>query len=261
MHAELQFPVSALWSFLLVLTRVGSALVFVPLPGVRGGPEPARIVLALGFTAALFPLWPRLPVAQPGAGQLVVWLAAEAAFGITVGLAVSFLTEGFLVACQSIGLQAGYSYAAIVDPTTQADSNVLQVFAQLAAGLLVFACGLDRQVLRIFAQSLETFPPGAFVLRLSSAQAILGRGAGMFSTGVRLAMPVLALLAVVDIALALLGRVHAQLQLLTLAFPVKMLAGLALLAMVSVMMLPLFRSGAERTLATLGGLLAPAPGP
>ncbi len=47
--------------------------------------------------------------------------------------------------------------------------------------------------------------------------------------GVRLALPVVALLVMVDIALALLGRLNAQLQLLSLAFPAKMLVALLML--------------------------------
>ncbi len=260
MRGELSVPLATLWSFLLVLTRVGGALALVPLPGLRAGPQPARIVLALGFTAALFPLWPPVPAAQPGPGQLLLWLAAETAFGLSVGLAVAFLNEGLLMACQILGVQAGYSYAATVDPTTQADSNVLQVMAHLLAGWLFFALGLDRQVLRIFAHSFDAFPPGVFTLRLSSAQSLLALGGGMFTTGLRLALPVVALLAVVDITLALLGRVQAQMQLLMLAFPVKMLAGLALLATVLTMAVPLFRAGAERTMTALAGMLARAPG-
>ncbi len=75
----------------------------------------------------------------------------------------------------------------------------------------------------------------------------------MFSTGLRLAMPVIVLLMLVDIALALLGRIHEQLQLLTLAFPVKMLATLAFLAVIAVFFLPVFRSAAERTFSVLWG--------
>ena len=81
----------------------------------------------------------------------------------------------------------------------------------------------------------------------------------MFTMGLRLALPVLAVLAVVDITLALLGRVHAQMQLLMLAFPMKMLAGLALLAVVAAMAPTLFRAGADRTMTVLTGLLAQTP--
>ena len=63
-----------------------------------------------------------------------------------------------------LGLQAGYAYASTIDPNTEADSGILLVFAQLMAGLLFFALGLDREVLRLFAQSLDKIPPGAYVL-------------------------------------------------------------------------------------------------
>ncbi len=121
------------------------------------------------------------------------------------------------------------------------------MFAQLAGGLLFFSLGMDRQVLRVFAASLAAHPPGTFFLRASSAEAIVGLGAGMFATGMRLAMPVVALLALIDISLALLGRIHQQLQLLTLAFPIKMLAALAFLATIFALFLPVYRAAAERT--------------
>jgi len=172
-----------------------------------------------------------------------------------VGLAVAILIESLLVAAQVFGLQAGYSYASTIDPNTQADSNLLLVFAQLSGGLLFFSLGMDRQVLRVFAASLAAHPPGTFFLRASSAEAIIGLGAGMLATGLRLALPVVVLLALIDISLALLGRIHQQLQLLHLAFPVKMLAALAFLALIFVLFLPVYRAAAEHTVAVLYRLL------
>jgi flagellar biosynthetic protein FliR len=251
MPAELTLSLDLVFGFLLVLARVGGALIFVPLPGMNAGPEPARAALALGFSLALFPVWPHFAGLEPGIGQLAAWLLAEAAFGTFVGLAVAMLIEGLLVAAQTLGVPAGYSYASTIDPATQADSNVLLVFAQLTGGLLFFALGLDRQVLRVFALSLAAIPPGEFLAKLSHAETLLRLGSAMFSTGVRLALPVVVLLALVDLSLALMGRVHAQLQLITLAFPVKMLATLAFLAILSVFFLPVFRNAADHTISGL----------
>jgi flagellar biosynthesis protein FliR len=250
MHAELTLPLATLFGFLAVLARVAGALSFVPLPGFRNAPEPVRAVLALSLTVALAPLWPA-GFAGAGTGRIVTVLASEAALGITVGLAVSFLVETLLVAAQVFGVQAGYSYASTVDPTTDADSNVLLVFAQLMAGMLFFALGVDREVIRIFAASLAAYPPGAFVLKPASADEMIALGTVMLSTGVRLALPVVVLLMLMDVALALLGRMHQQLQLMTLAFPVKMLATLAFVAAISVFFLPVYRSAAEHTIAAL----------
>jgi len=103
------------------------------------------------------------------------------------------------------------------------------------SGLLFFAMGLDRELLRLFAISLEKVPPGVYVFSRATAEPLIRLGATLFSVGVRLALPVVALLVMVDVALALLGRINAQLQLLTLAFPVKMLIALILLSWISPM--------------------------
>jgi flagellar biosynthetic protein FliR len=260
MHTSLTLPVGTLYGFLLVLARVSGALVFVPLPGIREGPQIARTILALAFTMALYPRWPSVAAADAGIGRMTAWMLAEAGLGIAVGLAVSFVTEAFRMTAQVIGMQAGYGYASMIDPQTQADSSVLVVFAQLAAGLLFFALGLDGEILRIFAASLETQPPGHFHVSLASAASLLRFGASMFSVGLRLAMPVIALLVLVDLALALLGRLNAHLQLLSMAFPAKMTAALLLLAWMTAVFPRMFRNHAGSMLVVLRQALQAAPG-
>ena len=254
MPAQLTLPLSTVFGFVLVLARVAGAFIFVPMPGFSAGPEMARAVLAFSFTLALYPRWPHVNLTEPYIGGLVVALMAEMALGLTIGVAVAVLNESFLLAGQIIGLQAGYGYASMVDPSTQADSGILVVFAQLTAGLLFFAMGLDRQVIRAFARSLDVFPAGSFTLAPAGAEQILRLASGMFSVGLRLAMPALALLLLVDLALALLGRLNAQLQLLTLAFPVKMMAAMGLLATMAVLFPRVYRGYAEQVLGRVSAI-------
>jgi len=60
----------------------------------------------------------------------------------------------------------------------------------------------------------------------------------------------------IDISLALLGRVNAQLHLLTLAMPAKMLVGLAMLAWLALLFPLLYRSESGLTLTVARGLIA-----
>ncbi len=250
MPAELTLAPGLLWGFLTVLARVAGVFVFVPVPGLRKGPEMARVVLSLAFTLALFPRWPRLD-AEPSAGLLALMVAAEAALGVTIGVAVGFIIEAFLMAAQALGLQAGFSYASMINPNTEDESSVLLVFAQLMASLLFFSTGCDLQVLGALAASLDACPPGGFLLSRPAAEIVIGMGAAMFSTGLRLAFPVIAMLLLVDVGLALLGRLQPSLQLLTLAFPVKMLATLALLAAVAALFPKVFTGLAGAVLGNL----------
>lgn len=230
MHASLTLSPPLVYGFLLVLARVSGVMAFVPIPGLSAGPAASRIVLSVALTIALFPVWPAPDFAGPMAARMLGWMAAEAAFGLTVGLAVAFLLEGVQMAAQMIGLQAGYSFASTVDPSTQADTTSLQITAQLMAGSLFFAFGFDRQLIRILAKSLASAPAGTYTLNNNIVESIARLGGGIFTTGLQLAMPVLALLLLMDIAFAVLGRLHSQLQLLSLSFSIKMLVGVAFLS-------------------------------
>ena len=247
----LELPLSTLYAFLLVLARVAGFITFLPVPGFRSAPQTARVALALAISLALFPVWPTLPNVVPTLGELLVWALAEAGFGLAAGLAVAFLTEGFQLAVQVLGLQAGYGYASTIDPNSEADSSVLQVLMSLATGLLFFAVGLDHQLIRVLAASFERFPPGAWAPTAASLDGMVRLGGSMFSTGLRLAFPVVALLVLIDLALALVGRVQQQLQLLSLAFPVKMAAALALLAALAPVMARMFAAEGQKMLAVL----------
>jgi flagellar biosynthetic protein FliR len=257
MPANLTISAGTVLGFLLVLARVSGAMVFVPLPGFSGTPGIARTAFSLAFTLALAPRWPHVEGAGPGVATLVAWAVAEAAIGVAIGLAAATVLEVFSFAAQVLGIPAGYGYAQTIDPNTQADSGILIVVAQLMAGMLFFAAGMDGQVLRLFSASLEKIPPGAYVFQLASAEVLIRLIGTLLATGARLALPVVALLVMVDVALALVGRLNAQLQLLSLAFPAKMLTALFVLVAVLAMyprVMGQFSLGAWRAAYRVRGL-------
>jgi flagellar biosynthesis protein FliR len=237
MPAQLTLSAGTLYGFLLVMTRVAATFVFVPLPQLRQSSTTVRITLSLVITVALQSAWPVTPVSLNG-GLTEVWLLlermlAEAGFGIAVGMVVALLLESFPLAMQILGIQAGYGYASTIDPNSEADSGVLVVLAQLTAWMLFLAFGIERRVIRALAISLDRYPAGAFAISPEARSAVLSLGSAVFSTALRLALPMVALLLLVDLTFALFGKLHAQLQLLSLAFPAKMLATLGMLALLS----------------------------
>lgn len=253
-------PADLLLGFLFVLSRVAGIFVFAPVPGMKNGPDMLRVLMSLAITVALYPLWPRIAGADQSISFIVAAILSEAAFGLAIGLSVAFTLEALQMAAQVMGVQAGYGYASTIDPATQADSPVLLVFAQLFSGLLFFATGLDREVIRTCALSLQSLPPGKFTISLDLAHSLIALSSGIFSTGARLALPAVALLGMLDLSLALLGRVNSQLQLLTLAFPLKMLAALALIASTAVLFARVFAIYGRQVIETIHHIaLLPAP--
>jgi flagellar biosynthetic protein FliR len=245
-------------AFVLVLARLAGLFTFLPLPGARQLLAPAKLALAAVLTFALFPFWPRDLPPQPAGGEMLLWITREACVGLTIGVVLSFLAESVTLAAQLVATQAGYSYATSIDPNSEADSGVLAILAQLFASLLFFALGLHRRVLAGVISTLEVLPPGGdWSLRISP-EAIASLGSAMFQTGLSLALPVIAILLILDLALALLSRIHQQLQLLSVAFPAKMLVGLGVFAVSIPAAALVYESQAERVLEQLTRILGGA---
>jgi flagellar biosynthetic protein FliR len=77
----------------------------------------------------------------------------------------------------------------------------------------------------------------------------------MLSNGLLVLMPVIALILMADLALAIAGRMHAQLQMMALAFPIKMLLGLGLLAWLATLLPLVYRRWTADLVAQLRTLL------
>lgn len=257
MHGDLTVPASTLLGFALVLIRLIAIFVLIPLPIRGAGPGAARIVLAIACTIALYPGWPQIDAAQTTLGTMLGWIASETTLGLAIGLMVSFLAEAMTFGAQVLGQQAGYAYASIVDPLTQADSDVLPAAAQVMAGLLFFTTGLHRILISVLASSLTTYPPGRFQLNQQLATTVVRLSANTFGFGLRLAMPIIGLLLMTDIALALLGRLNAQIHLGMQAFPVKMMLNLTALVAVFAAAPMLYQSFAAQIVETLRKYFVP----
>jgi flagellar biosynthetic protein FliR len=247
MPGSVLVPPEPLAGILLVFLRVSSWLAFVPLPGLARAPARLRALLAVSLTVALLPAAPAPDRIR--AGEFVAAAARELSWGLGLGVATALLFEGLQVGAQLAGLQAGYSFASTVDPASEADSGVLNVWMLLFGAAAAGALGLDRALLRLAAEG----PPA----ELRGGAALAALGARMWTTALAVALPLVAALLTVDLLLSLVSRSQPSLPLLSLAFPAKMLASLWLLGMLSPQLLRVFRAAAAAMLAAFGARAQP----
>jgi len=255
MHGDSLFTYATLFGFLFTLARISCVFAFLPLAPFRVAPETAKVVLSLAFTLILWPQWTTKVSADASVGRIVVGMAGEAAMGFAIGLALAFVLEVFQIAAQVVGLQAGVGVASTIDPNSGAGLTVLLTVAQLTAGLLFFATGADRLLIRALADSLRLCPPESFVIRKNWAEPLIRFSASIFSNGLRLAAPVVALLLLADASLAVLGRVQAQIQLVSLTMPVKLAATMLLLGATLAFQPGFFESSMMTCIRLIEGML------
>ena len=242
MGTDSLFTWATLFGFLFTLARISGVFAFLPLAAFRAGSEPSRIVLALACTLLLWHSWKWPGDADMGIWRLAAGVAGEMALGLAIGLALAMALEAFQFAAQSVSLAAGLGYASTIDPASGADSTVLLTTAQITAGLLFFASGADRLLIRALAESLRLCPPESFSLHRTWGIAMVQFAASIFGVGLRLAAPVIALLLLADASLAVLGRVQAQLHLVSLTMPLKLAATMLLMSALLVLQPEFFES-------------------
>jgi flagellar biosynthetic protein FliR len=230
MGGEALFSYPTLFGFLFTLARISGVFAFVSLAAFRAAPEPARIILSLAMTVMLRSSWHAPFTTEVSVSRIVVGLSAEMALGLAIGVALAIVFEVFQMAAQAISLQAGLGYASTIDPSSGADSTVLLTTAQLTAALIFFTSGADRLLVKALAESLRLAPPESFTLNKTWGLAIIQFAGSIFTSGLRLAAPLIALLLLADASLAILGRVQAQLHLISLTMPLKLVATMLILA-------------------------------
>ena len=258
MGADSVFSYSTLFGFLFTLARISGVFAFLPLAAFRAAPEAARIVLSLAMTVMLRGEWKAPVGAEVTMGRIVAGLASEAGLGLAIGVALAIVFEVFQMAAQAVSLQAGLGYASTVDPSSGADSTVLLTIAQLTAALLFFVSGADRLLVKALAESLRLAPPESFTLNRSWAEALVRFAATIFSSGLRLAAPLIALLLLADASLAVLGRVQQQLHLISLTMPLKLGATMLVLSATIILQPGFFESLMTSWVRVVEGILRSA---
>lgn len=211
----------------LVLVRLSGVLVFVPFfsSNAIAPRTKAVFVLAVGFL--LTPLVAALPLAHAeiNFGTLI----GELAVGIIYGLSLSLLTEMMLFAGQIMGAQFSFSMVNIMDPTSQIQTPLLGDLFQLMGTLVIMAAGLDRILLASVVRSFRAAPLGTFVLQPQAGLAIVHATGGVFLAALELAAPVLAATMLIELSVALMGKLSPQLPVMSLTVPFKTLSGFVIL--------------------------------
>ncbi len=250
----IQIPFGLILNFGLVLCRTAGMMTFLPIPGLRTGLEIQRLALAVLFGVLLAP-WARTEMPELTIGGIGRVAMTELALGVGLGLCMALIQEGIQMGVQMIGLQAGFSYASTIDPSSNADSAILQVVLNLGTSLLFLAMGLDTVLFRFLLTGVQTMPPGTWTLEQGHLGPVMALFPQLFIDAIRCSLPIVGTLLMVDVALALLSRIQPQLQLLTLSFPVKMLAAMALIAAGAPMLAGMVGRSAARSFEAMQYLL------
>jgi len=211
-----------LW--VLVLTRMTGLMITLPGLGQERVPRTVRAAMVASMTIIIAPVVPLPDLMPQSIWTLVGFMACELFVGLILGVVVSWLIEMVSLAGQLLDMQMGFAFAQMVDPATSQSTAFSGVILMQCTMLFIFVSGLHHRMILALVESYKILPMGyAPPIRPMEMIALFGL---LLAKGFQLAMPVLLCLMLVNALEAFAAKFMPQLQLIQLAFPVKIAVGL-----------------------------------
>jgi len=212
----------------LALVRISGVVLFAPFFSSNALPTRTKAVFVLAVAYLLAPVVASLPSARAEISFTAI--LGELAVGLVYGLSLAMLNEMLLFAGQIAGVQFSFSLVNLMDPSSPIETPLIGELFQLMGTLVLLAAGLDRILLASLVRSFRAVPLGTYALAPVTGLAIVRAAGGVFLAALELAAPVLAATMLVEIAVALMGRLSPQLPVMNLTVPMKTLTGFVVLS-------------------------------
>ncbi|HSI57253.1 MAG TPA: flagellar biosynthetic protein FliR [Ideonella sp.] len=234
-----------LWPFIRVLALFQAMPVF----GQRLVPVRVRIGLSFLIAVAAGGIAPEMPVVALDSSAAVLLVIQQLLVGLALGFAVRIVFTAVEFAGELAGLQMGMNFAGFFDPISATQATATSRFFGTLVAFLFIAINGHLTVIHAVVQSLVVFPVGPEPFAFLRATQPQVWGSEIFSLGLWIALPMVAMLLFVNLVLGVISRVAPQSNIFSIGFPITM--GIGLVGMM--LMLPLlempFVASLERMLA------------
>ncbi|MCC6425371.1 MAG: flagellar biosynthetic protein FliR [Phycisphaerales bacterium] len=217
--------------FALVLARLAGLFIFAPLLSSIVIPMRLKAIMVLVMAVATYPL---LPSVMVGPGDMDIFTLApamviESGLGAVIGILAAAPLLSLEMSGVLIGQQMGFGLAKVFNPEANFDTDLLgQILFYIAAGAFLSAGGLET----MFGSLIHTFervPLGGFQVAQTPLDLMTGVIISGFELAWRVAAPVTGMILLLVVVMGILGKTMPQINIMSVGFTAKILAGLAIL--------------------------------
>lgn len=208
--------------------RISGMIIVAPL-GWTQAPARVKAGLVLLLTLAAHGEFGAQPLSQASVESLAFTAANELILGLAIGMVPRLIIAAVEIAGEQIAPMMGLGVAQMFDPSAQTSQNVVTSILRNLAVLLGCLVGLHRVVIGAVIGSFQAVPAGSVQNVQNLTEMILVMSGDALTTGVKLAIPILAVLLVTQVALAFVSRAAPAMQVFSIGFAVTTAVGAILL--------------------------------
>jgi len=246
------FITTWLFSYLLIFTRIGTAMMIMPGIGDSFTPTNIRLMFALTLSLVMTPLLSTfLPAAPSEPALLFILIASEALIGLFIGTVMRILMSAMDTMGMVVSLNTGFANAQVFNPSSGGQGSIIGALMGVMATTMILVTDMHHLLLVSIFESYQMFPANGFFNDVGQMADVIARVANVaFNTGVKMSMPFMIITLVVYTGFGILGRLMPQIQVFFLALPVQILLAIMGLSLVFSFMLLYFLEFFEETVTS-----------
>ena len=250
---ELMQAMAKLPLFALVICRMSGLMLVAPIFSTRAMPTRLKIGLVVATSLVMFPfaVYYAKPLPTSVAGYVPVFVS-ELGLGVLLGFLGAMLIAAVEMAGGFASQQLGLAMASTVAPDSGESTDAVSVFLSMLVVLFMLAINAHHWFIMALAASYRAAPLGEITWRPLIFQMLEGDFAAMFVVSLRMVAPLIGFMFLVNIMIALVAKTAPQMHILMVAYPVKILVGMVILAITLPLAWPVIRQACEVMHARMG---------
>ena len=212
------------WPFV----RIGACLMVAPVFGASYVPPRLRLILAGALTLAVAPLLPAITdVPLLSAGGALVTLQ-QLLVGAALGFALQMVFDALALGGQLLANGMGLGFAFNLDPLRGVTTPALGQLYVVLGTLTFLALDGHLALISTLVDSFKGLPIGESGLDPARLRGLADWGSMLFSGALRIALPGVTALLVINLAFGVMSRAAPALNLFAVGLPVTLIFGLSI---------------------------------
>ncbi|MEO0576199.1 MAG: flagellar biosynthetic protein FliR, partial [Pseudomonadota bacterium] len=179
--------------------------------------------------------------------------------GLIMGFVTQLVFDAVSLGAQTVSMSMGLGFAVFLDRVSGVNIPVIGQFYLMLSLLIFLSVDGHLQLVQLLADSFYSAPVGRVDLSAADANAVLVFSSQLFVGALRIALPAVTTLLIVNLSFGVMSRAAPSMNLFAVGFPISMLLGFIVLYLGVDGLLVSYNIMFPAALETLSGLTAPVP--
>ncbi|MBN2160587.1 MAG: flagellar biosynthetic protein FliR [Spirochaetes bacterium] len=249
--------------FLLIMMRMNAMIIIAPFFSSDLIPFRIKAIISFLITLVIFPVVAAKGYPLPGdMGGYALLVLQEVVIGLFLGFLVSVIFAAFQLSGQFLAVQVGFGINEVLDPIGQVSVPLEGQLKNLIGLLVLLAMNGHHLMLQGVYRSYELAPiiSAKKIFMGGLLKSMLHMFSGMFVVALKIAIPVVAVIFLVEVCLGILARVAPQMNIMMLGFPFKIAISFVVMVVIMPLIVKIMWVGLERAFGFIFKMLAHWPG-